>query len=179
VGEEGRGLGESGGVGVDAVGERRQLANLFGRVAPLQTLRDLADPLLEPPLLGLEQQRLGVAVGQRALELLEVARWSGDQRTYPVAGLFAEFVHALRGPLDCSRGRLGEQGPRVPSCPGVRPNSAAGWVTMGSVRRLLLVASVALLLVPPGGAAVVPLTTRLANPLAVRGDSPRAARARR
>jgi serine-type D-Ala-D-Ala carboxypeptidase/endopeptidase (penicillin-binding protein 4) len=42
---------------------------------------------------------------------------------------------------------------------------------MGGVRRLLLVASVALLLVPAGAAATIPLTTRLANALAVRGNS--------
>jgi serine-type D-Ala-D-Ala carboxypeptidase/endopeptidase (penicillin-binding protein 4) len=42
---------------------------------------------------------------------------------------------------------------------------------MGCVRRALLVASVALLLVPAGGASSLPLTTRLANALAVRGNS--------
>jgi serine-type D-Ala-D-Ala carboxypeptidase/endopeptidase (penicillin-binding protein 4) len=42
---------------------------------------------------------------------------------------------------------------------------------MGSVRRVLLVASVALLLVPAGGATSLPLTARLANALAVRGNS--------
>jgi serine-type D-Ala-D-Ala carboxypeptidase/endopeptidase (penicillin-binding protein 4) len=42
---------------------------------------------------------------------------------------------------------------------------------MGSVRRALLVASVALLFVPAGGAGSLPLTTRLANALAVRGNS--------
>src|SRR3954454_8733396 len=70
-----------------------------------------------------------------------------------------------------SRRGAKRQGPGVPSCTGVRPNSAAGWVTMHPVRRAVLIASVALLLVPAGGASSLPLTTRLANALAVRGNS--------
>jgi D-alanyl-D-alanine carboxypeptidase/D-alanyl-D-alanine-endopeptidase (penicillin-binding protein 4) len=51
-------------------------------------------------------------------------------------------------------------------------SSASGfYVTMGRVRQGLLVVCVALLLVPAGSSSVAPLPTRLANALAVPGNS--------
>jgi serine-type D-Ala-D-Ala carboxypeptidase/endopeptidase (penicillin-binding protein 4) len=48
---------------------------------------------------------------------------------------------------------------------------AARSVTIEHVRRVLLIVCAALLLAPAGGATLLPLTTRLANALAVRGNS--------
>src|SRR5205823_3095393 len=69
--------------------ERRELADLLGRVAALEALRDLSDPLLETPVLRLEEEDVRVPVCQRALDLLEIAHGRADQR----ADLFVELGH--------------------------------------------------------------------------------------
>ena len=69
---------ESGaGVLREPVGEQRQLPGLQLLVAFVQLARELGHALLEPPALGFELERVGVAVGQRPLEAREAGRLFG------------------------------------------------------------------------------------------------------
>ena len=157
---------------VEPAGERRELVCTRPVVAVRP--RDLADPALQPQLLALERERMRVAVGQRALDPLEVEPGTdrhaelADKRireamTRADGGVGSHAGVILRRGEPTGKGRVAHS-PREsdPASPGhnahaVRPR----WI-------IVLLAAAA---VSPTEAVArpAPLPTRLADALAIAG----------
>jgi D-alanyl-D-alanine carboxypeptidase/D-alanyl-D-alanine-endopeptidase (penicillin-binding protein 4) len=143
---------------IELVRKGRELVRLVD-AAVTQLARRTREPLVEPQRLGLDRQGLGIAVGEQALELADVvvARGRAEDRIDAIV----EGDHRLS--------ILGQSGPkrmgrathssslRVPGHnPGVR-------------RGFIVIAALVLLIAPLARAGVLPLPTRLAHALEVRG----------
>ena len=171
---------ERAGVLGEPVGEQRQLPGLQLLVAFVQLARELGHALLEPPALGLERERVRVAVGQRPLEAREAGRLFGRLGEQLVDlleqcgdrfGCQQPLLDYRRGMPPANKGRAAY--PRERRGPDLTAVTALRTMPRMTRRRLPVVAVVlALVLAAPAGAGDSPLAKRLARALAVPHVSP-------
>jgi serine-type D-Ala-D-Ala carboxypeptidase/endopeptidase (penicillin-binding protein 4) len=163
---------EVSGRAVELPREGTELLDFRRGVATIDLSCSQRDFPLDPPLFGLERQRVRIAVGEDVLDRAEVVRGRVDERV----DLLEYLSHVVSPPVDSPAFPAPRQGPRVPSLPGPRPNGGArsvGWVVHNHpVRRLLVIALFAVLAFAPlARADAPPLSARLAHALEVPGLS--------
>ncbi len=165
---------------VEPLGERRELLRVARQVAAVQHVDGFGDPFLEPSPLRLERQSLRIPVGQRPLDAYEIALGAVDQR----GNLMEKLCHGENRFFGGSRAGARAAWPifrareaQSRRVPGHNDRVARRRTIQMHTLQAVLLAIVAVLLFAPSATASPPLATRLAQALAVPGNSPAASSA--